>query len=67
MLTKTNYEATSKEQALGALVVLLTVQQVASMCSLSPRTIWRLHDIEHWVAMDCPDRATFDARQAVGS
>ena len=39
-----NDEAMSKEQILGALVVLLTVKGVARTCNLSPRTIWRLHD-----------------------
>lgn len=25
---------------------------------------WRLSDVESWLAMDCPDRKTFEARQA---
>lgn len=25
---------------------------------------WRLSDIESWLAMNCPDRSTFEARQA---
>ena len=74
----------SKEQLLAVAMVLLTVQQVAKMLNVSPRSVWRMHDsgrmpravklgascrwrlkedIEPWITMGLPDRATFEARK----
>jgi excisionase family DNA binding protein len=60
--------------------VLISVKQLAALCGLTPRTVWRhlssgklpkhltlggairfrKTDVDCWVALGCPDRATFE-------